>query len=56
MNENDATEIAFKNGYEKATTEIFEELEKILRTDGYFAFCSIRRYSELKKKYKKNKS
>ena len=51
MNEHDATEQAFKNGYEKAVREIFEEVEKILTTDGYFAFASVRKYTELKKKY-----
>jgi hypothetical protein len=28
MNEHDATEIAFKNGYEKAVKEIFAEIER----------------------------
>ena len=64
MNEHDATEIAFKNGYEKAVREIFEEVEKIILENTYPYFtkdgkpCNIWKaisgydaLAELKKKY-----
>jgi hypothetical protein len=61
MNEHDATEIAFKNGYEKAVREIFEEIEEILfdyestiQKEYRNAFNS--RFAELKKKYTEDQS
>lgn len=52
MNEHDATEIAFKNGYKKAVREIFEEIDKILEVDKFGeAKFDIRELYELKKQY-----
>ena len=59
MNEHDATEVAFKNGYKKgkqeAVREIFEELlkEANLRFDGFrnTIIFPLDYYNELKKKY-----
>ncbi len=48
MNPYDAAEIAFQNGYKKAATEIFEEIEDILSNIGYFDELDFR---SLKKKY-----
>ena len=52
MNEHDATEIAFKNGYEKAVREIFEEIEKC-RVISSYGVCGFLIYDvhALKKKY-----
>ena len=56
MNEYDATEVAFKNGYKKAAEEIFEEIEKRM-LDGEIGgkypthLISPDTYAELKKKY-----
>lgn len=36
MNEHDATELAFKNGYKKCALDIFEEIEKSCRTFGVY--------------------
>ena len=30
MNEHDATEIAFKNGYQKGAMDVFAEIEKVI--------------------------
>lgn len=49
MNEHDATEIAFKNGYEKAAREIFEEIEREIKNHGIT--YAQRKIAELKKKY-----
>lgn len=54
MNEHDATEIAFNNGYTKAVREIFEEIERLCDTHLYWNNCSIIQRDdiiELKKKY-----
>ena len=49
MNEPDATEIAYKNGYKKGAMDVFEEIEKLhLHVTNEF---DLRRYAELKKKY-----
>lgn len=37
MNEHDATEIAFKNGYDKAVKEIFEDIEETISSLEYRA-------------------
>ena len=37
MNEHDATEIAYKNGYAKAVEDIFEEIEKAIAGMTYSA-------------------
>lgn len=39
------------NARAEVAREIFEKIEKILTTDGYLAFGSVRKYTELKKKY-----
>lgn len=52
MNEHDAMETAYKNGYNKAVKEIFEEIEN--RAYGFGAcFVEITRttFDEIKKKY-----
>lgn len=56
MNEHDATEIAFKNGYKKAVREIFEEIHKsvihrILHDEDYSLDSFTKDLDELKKKY-----
>lgn len=51
MKEHDATEIAFKNGYKKAASDIFEEIEKIATSEGAYDYVSIQEVAELKKKY-----
>ena len=61
MNERDATEIAFKNGYAKAVREIFEEIEKHLVTGTtYYGHCihsiGVTTFAELKKKYMEDKN
>lgn len=53
MNEHDATEIAYKNGYKKAAEEIFAEIEKH-KTIPFGAKCEVIPFyviAELKKKY-----
>lgn len=53
MNEYDATETAFKNGYEKAVREIFEEInEECFDQFGYFDYEA---FFKLKKKYTEGK-
>lgn len=56
MNEHDATELAFKNGYKKAVTEVFEELEEY--TDIIYGDIEMSRYDFclLKKKYTEDKT
>lgn len=55
MNEHDATEIAFKNGYKKAATEIFKGIAEIadqLMNSPYYSIGdAIHDIAELKKKY-----
>ena len=55
MKEYDATEIAFKNGYDKAVNEIFDEMEKILILRLLHSHHPIddivRDFNELRKKY-----
>lgn len=60
MNEHHATEIAFKNGYKKAASEIFEEIERLLYLNYLQGDIFIGKYfdaelendiAELKKKY-----
>ena len=52
MNEYDATEIAFKNGYEQAVRDVFADIEKC-RTFGAFSIHGyiISDINEIKKKY-----
>ena len=56
MNEYDACEQAFKNGYKKAAEEIFEEIEELLKRTCEKGYCgSISDlFAELKKKYKED--
>lgn len=55
MNEYDATELAFKNGYEKGKAEVAKEIFKEL--DQELAYCleshpyAITRYCEIRRKY-----
>ena len=60
MKEYDATEIAFKNGYEKAVREIFEEIEKALfhleTPIGKYLAINRGRLTNLKKKYTEDKN
>jgi hypothetical protein len=65
MNEHDATELAFKNGYKKGARDVLDEVEKnilSIKVDStnlditYGAFLAIHNYvahalAELKKKY-----
>lgn len=59
MNEHNATEIAYKNGYAKGkidcAREIFEELEKFVVKkvfrNGEIVYDVTDRFTELKKKY-----
>jgi hypothetical protein len=55
MNEYDACEQAFKNGYKKAAEEIFEEIENYadFLFDGFrnIVVLTERDFAELKKKY-----
>ena len=51
MNKHDEAGIIFENGYKKGATDVFEAIDKILTTDGHLAFCSVRNFAELKKKY-----
>lgn len=63
MNEHDATETAFKNGYEKAVREIFEEIEEAIEKckynqstpfgieERYNPYAIIKQVAKLKKKY-----
>lgn len=55
MNEHDALELAYKNGYEKAARGIFEELEKVM-IEVSTEFSTMRvigknAFNKLKKKY-----
>lgn len=54
MNIHDATEIAYKNGYNQAVRDIFEEIEQVLGLfliDNHCAIVSLVELAELKKKY-----
>lgn len=52
MNEHDATEIAFKNGYKKAAKEIFEDIEKLKHTKWDWSdVVEWNGIAKLKKKY-----
>lgn len=53
MNEHDATEIAFKNGYKQAVRDIFEEIERETKNHGIT--YTQRKIAELKKKYTEEK-
>ena len=63
MNQHDATEIAYKNGYAKGKAdcarEIFEELEKFsikkVCRNGEIVYDVTDRFAELKKKYTEDK-
>jgi hypothetical protein len=57
MNEYDATEIAFKNGYKKAVRDIFEDIEKSCGTFLVFGIhgYAIHDIAELKRKYAEKK-
>ena len=56
MNEQDAFELAYKNGYEKgkadATAEIFSEIEDVMNNIGYFDEID---FEALKKKFIENR-
>ena len=61
MNEHDATETAFKNGYKKAAREIFEEMEKYFVTGTtmdrrVIHYIGVATFAELKKKYTEGKN
>lgn len=60
MNEYDATEVAFKNGYKKAAEEIFEEIENLLNRyyndAGYTVPDMGYDIDELKKKHTEGKT
>ena len=51
MNEYDATEIAYKNGYEKAVQDVFADIEREIKNHGIT--YAQRKIAELKKKYTK---
>lgn len=57
MNAHDATEIAYKNGYEQAVRDIFAEIEEhasiVLDEYGFHDFFKIPcdEFAELEKKY-----
>ena len=55
MNKHDETGIIFESCYKKGATDVFEAIDKILTTDGHLAFCSVRKFAELKKKYTEGK-
>ena len=60
MKEHDATEIAFKNGYNKAAREIFEEIENNM-IDIKMEFSTLRaigskKLTKLKKKYTEDRN
>jgi hypothetical protein len=54
MNPYDAAEIAFQNGYKKAATEIFEEIDNIvdnlMNSPYYSSGDAVYELAELKKK------
>lgn len=59
MNEHDATEIAFKNGYEKAAREFIEAVDPMLDLVCHMTGLEITffgKYGELKKKYTEEQS
>ena len=53
INEHDATEIAYKNGYKKGVMDVFAEIEKhaIPTTSKTMLIISQFTFAELKKKY-----
>ena len=53
MNEHDSTELAFKNGYKKAVSEILEEIEKHRDNIHGVVLLLPEELAELKKKYTK---
>lgn len=60
MNEHDATELAFKNGYKKAATEIFEDIESnmidIKMEFVLFKAIGSKKLAKLKTKYTEDKT
>lgn len=55
MNEHDATELAFKNGYEKGKQEVAREIERIFDGKKYVPY-PLYEIVELKKKYTEEKT
>ena len=57
MTEHDATEVAYKNGYEKAATLIFQEIEELFSAPtmpiGVLSCLASPEYYALKRKYLK---
>lgn len=49
MNEHDATEIAYKNGYNQAVQDVFSDIEREIKNHGIT--YAQRKIAELKKKY-----
>ena len=49
MKNHDATEIAYKNGYEKAVQDVFADIEREIKNHGIT--YAQRKIAELKKKY-----